>query len=62
MLEEYCRALGIDVFDPSFYGSRAVLVRTAVNFPPDALSLSLEEAQAWLEITPGQRAPAVMPA
>jgi len=62
MLEEYCRALGIEVFDPSFYGSRAVLVRTAVDLPPAALSLSLEEAQAWLEITPGQQAPAVMPA
>ncbi len=62
MLEEYCRALGIDVFDPTFYGSRAVLVESAVELPPDALSLSLEEAQAWLEITPGQEAPAVMPA
>jgi hypothetical protein len=30
MLESYCRALGIELFDLSFYGPRAVLIRTEV--------------------------------
>lgn len=62
MLEAYCGALGIEVFESSFYGPRAVLVRTELRLPPDALSLTLEEAQAWLEIIPGAEAPAPMPA
>lgn len=32
MLERYCRALGIEVFDPDFYGPDAVLVESVV--PP----------------------------
>lgn len=62
MLEAYCGALGIEVFESSFYGPRAVLVRTELRLPPDALSLTLEEAQAWLEIIPGAEAAAPMPA
>lgn len=40
MLEAYCRALGIELFDPAFYGPRAILVtselasRTQAAFPP----------------------------
>jgi len=53
MLERYCKALKIDVFDPECYGPRSVLVRSDVPMPPDGLVMSLEQAQRWLEIVPG---------
>jgi len=54
MLERYCRALGVDVFDPATYRADAVLVESAVTIPPNGVSMSLAEAQAWAEIVPGQ--------
>jgi hypothetical protein len=53
MLERYCQALGLDVFNPGAYGPRAILIRSEVAVPPDGMVLSLAEVQQWLEITPG---------
>ena len=53
MLERYCQALGIAVFDPSFYGPDAVLVESTVPMAPDGMVMTLQQAQAWLEIVPG---------
>ena len=53
MLERYCRALGIDVFDPAVYGPEAVLVESAVPMATDGMSMTLRQAQHWLEIVPG---------
>ncbi len=53
MLERYCKALEIDVFDPARYGPRSVLVRSDVPVPRDGLVMSLEQTQRWLEIVPG---------
>lgn len=53
MLERYCQALGIDVFDPSFYGPDAALVESTVPMSPDGMVMTLQQAQAWLEILPG---------
>ncbi len=53
MLERYCKTLGVDVFDPSFYGPETVYFERKVVTAPDGLVLSLDQAQAWLEITPG---------
>lgn len=53
MLERDCQALGIEVFDPSFYGPDAVLVESAVPMAPDGLVMTLQQAQDWLEIVPG---------
>jgi hypothetical protein len=54
MLERYCRALDLDVFDPGSYGPRAVLFRSRVSVPANAYVMSLKEAQDWLNIVPGQ--------
>lgn len=53
MLERYCRALGIEVFDSGFYGPDAVFVESAVPMAPDGLVLPLAQAQHWLGIVPG---------
>jgi hypothetical protein len=53
MLERYCRALGLDVFNPDSYGPKAALVVSDVPVPPGALVKSLQEAQEWLGIAPG---------
>jgi len=52
MLEEYCKALGIDVFNPEFYGPNAVLVDSLVRMPARPIVMSLAQAQEWLEIRP----------
>ncbi len=52
MLERYCKALGLDVFNPQAYGPRAVLVRTQVDVPPSGKVMKLDEVQRWLEIVP----------
>ncbi len=44
MLEEYCAALGIQYFDPSFYGPNGELIH--VKYPgEDETGMSLAEAQ-----------------
>lgn len=53
MLERYCQALGIEVFDPSFFGPDAVLIESAVPMAPDGMVMTLRQAQGWLEIVPG---------
>lgn len=53
MLERYCQAIGVDVFDPAFYGPRAVLFDSGRVPPPAAHVMTLEQAQQWLEIRPG---------
>ena len=53
MLERYCQALGIHVFDPAFYGPGAVLIESDAPAAPDGKVMSLAEAQAWLDIQPG---------
>jgi hypothetical protein len=53
MLERYCLALGIDIFDGAAYGPKAVLVTSQVVMAKGYLSKSLAEAQRWFGITPG---------
>lgn len=50
MLDRYCRSLGVRPFDDHFYRSQAVLIERKLSVPVDALSLTLAEAQRWLEI------------
>lgn len=54
MLERYCKALDLDVFDPRAYGPRTVLVRSHVEIPPNGDVMTVDEVQRWLEILPGQ--------
>src|SRR3970282_875427 len=56
MLERYCQALGIDVFNPGFYGPGSVFMESEVPTAPGAVGgavMTLREVQAWLEIVPG---------
>ena len=53
MLERYCKAIGIEVFDPSFYGPEAVLFSSEVVMPENGLVMTLAQVQEWLEIVPG---------
>lgn len=54
MLERYCQALGLDVFNHTVYGPKAVLFHTDVQLPENPVVMSLEEAQEALEIRPGE--------
>jgi hypothetical protein len=54
MLERYCQALGLDVFNPGTYGPESVLIESEVPMPANPVIMTLAEAQAWLEIVPGQ--------
>jgi hypothetical protein len=53
ILERYCRALGIDVFEPAYYGPETMLIESRSPLPPDGLVMTLDEAQRWFEIVPG---------
>lgn len=53
MLERYCQALGLDVFNQSIYGPDTVLFESTVPMPTDGVVMTLAEAQEWLEIKPG---------
>ena len=55
MLEAYCRALGLDPFEASAYGPRAVLLECDAQYTPKGhpFLFSLAEAQAKLGIVPG---------
>jgi hypothetical protein len=48
MLEEYCSALGIRLFDDDFYGPAGVLVKIGDPLPPEFVAISLAEAQSRL--------------
>ena len=45
MLERYCAALGIDLFNPEFYGPNAVMVVDRSPLSPTSPCLSREEAR-----------------
>jgi hypothetical protein len=53
MLERYCQAIGVDVFNPDFYGPEAVLVESDQPLPPQGFAVSLAVAQESLGIVPG---------
>jgi hypothetical protein len=48
MLESYCLALGIDLFNPDFYGRKGVLVNQLTKFPQTSPKMSIAEANARL--------------
>ena len=50
MLEQYCRALGIGLFDEAFYGPEGVLLAIDEPQPPGSVPISLAEAQAKLDL------------
>lgn len=54
MLERYCQALGIDVFNVDAYGPDAVLIESGDPVPPTATVKSLAAVQQWLGIIPGE--------
>jgi hypothetical protein len=53
MLQNYCREMGIDVFNPNFYGPECVLVESVLNHVPRPPQ-SLAETQIRLGIVPGE--------
>jgi hypothetical protein len=48
MLEEYCGALGIQLFDENFYGGSGVITHAHPWFLPRAATMTLDEARARL--------------
>jgi hypothetical protein len=48
MLERYCGALGISLFDPAFYGGPGVIIDSPPWFLPRIKGLSLAEARRAL--------------
>lgn len=54
MLERYCQALGVDVFNPAAYGPAAVLVESDLAPAPGGMVMTLAQVQEWLGILPGQ--------
>jgi hypothetical protein len=53
MLERYCHALDIEVFDPKAYGPRATLTTSPIPVPKGGFVMTFREVQAWLGIQPG---------
>lgn len=51
LLEEYCGALGIRLFDQDFYGPSAALLEIADPLPPDFIPISLAEARESIGLT-----------
>jgi hypothetical protein len=47
MLEEYCAALGIQLFDESFYGGNGLITQIPNQLVPDSPVMSLEEARKY---------------
>lgn len=46
MLERYCKALGIGLFDEAFYGTKAAIINTVQQLAPGAPVMSLEGARS----------------
>jgi len=46
MLERYCGALGIRLFDESFYGTKAAIITTVQRLAPGSPMMSLEDARS----------------
>lgn len=53
MLERYCQALGIDVFNVDAYGPDTVLVESEIPVS-DLTVKSVRQVQQWLGIVPGE--------
>lgn len=53
MLERYCQALGVDVFDAEAYGPDAVFFETDLVLPKPPRSMTLSQVQEELGIVPG---------
>lgn len=53
MLERYCQALGIDVFNPGTYGPEAVFFERDLSLPKPPRTMTLAQAQQELGIVPG---------
>jgi hypothetical protein len=51
MLERYCEALGIKLFDEAFYGSKAAVVNTIQQLAPGSPVMSLKDAQTRAAVT-----------
>src|SRR5262245_14910494 len=51
MLEDYCRALGINLFDEDFYGGAGVITHASPWFLPNAATVTLAEARAQLGLS-----------
>jgi hypothetical protein len=52
MLDEYCRALNVRLFDEDFYGPSGMLVNIVDPLPPDFVAIPLAEARSRLGIKP----------
>src|SRR5271155_5231869 len=50
MLEAYCLALGIDLFNPDFFGPKGMLVYQLTKFPQTSPKMSIAEANARLHL------------
>lgn len=53
MLDRYCKALGVDVFNPDAYGPDSFFIENDEDISPDSYVMTLAEVQEWLEIEPG---------
>jgi hypothetical protein len=51
MLEQYCKAVGVDYFDPDFYGPKALLIEHNHSWRQICVG-SLEEVQRQLGLSP----------
>lgn len=54
MLERYCCELGIDLFDETAYGPRAILFESDVAIPDPPTLMTLRQAQQWRGIEPAR--------
>lgn len=48
MLQRYCEALGIRLFDEAFYGTNAAVINTIQKLAPESPTMFLEEAQSHI--------------
>jgi hypothetical protein len=48
MLESYCDALGIELFDPTFYGGSSLLSQNTKRLAQRGLTMSIAEARSHL--------------
>jgi hypothetical protein len=54
MLERYCQAIGIDVFNADWYGPRCTMVERQITYANKLTFLTLEETQHRYGIVPGE--------
>jgi hypothetical protein len=50
MLESYCRALGIDLLEETFYGGRCLMSHVTNRLGPSGLSMSIADARSCVNI------------